>query len=222
MQEIYEQMKVAVVSAVFGRYDEPVFVEQTVPCEYVLVTDGDGLVPKGWDVQVANPGKLEPRLAGKFAKCAPWRFVDADIYVWVDGSILPEHHMVETFLDCLADEDVAFYGHPDRSAIRSEARFSTKIGKYPGLPVVEQAQSYVDAGHPDDWGLWCGGVFVWRNTLAVRQMGEFWLREICRWTVQDQLSLPVALRTHGLRPVPLPGRITSNGLFKIRRHADRT
>jgi hypothetical protein len=215
-------VKVAVVSAVFGRYDEPVFVEQTVPCEYVLVTDGDCLVPAGWDVQVVNPGKLDSRLAGKFAKCAPWRFVDADVYVWLDGSILPEHHMVETFLDCVVDQDVAFYSHPHRTTIRSEAQASKDLNKYPGALVREQAQSYVDAGHPDNWGLWCGGIFVLRNTLAVRQMGERWLAEICRWTVQDQLSLPVALREAGLRPAPLPGTLLSNGLFKIRRHADRS
>lgn len=215
-------MRVAVVSSVFGRYDEPVFVEQSVPCEYVLVTDGDCLVPKGWDVQVANPGGLEPRLAAKFAKCAPWRFVDADFYVWLDGSIVPEPTLVESFLDCLVDQDVAFYPHPDRVAIRDEARVSTKLKKYAGLPLREQAQFYVDDGHPDDWGLWAAGIYVWRNTLTVRQMGEFWLREICRWTVQDQLSLPVALRTHGLRPAPLPGSLVHNGLFKIRRHADRS
>jgi len=215
-------VKVAVVSAVFGGYDEPVFVEQSVPCEYVLVTDGQCLVPRGWDVQVVNPGGLHPRLAAKFPKCAPWRFVDADVYVWLDGSMVPEAHLVEAFLDCLVDQDVGFYPHPERSGIRDEARFTTKISKYPGQPVREQAQFYVDQGHPDEWGLWCGGVFVWRNTLAVRQMGEFWLREICRWTSQDQLSLPVALRSHGLMPVPLPGRLTSNGLFKIRRHDDGT
>ena len=215
-------MKVAVVSAVFGRYDEPVFVEQTAPCQHVLVTDGEGLVPAGWDVQVVNPGKLQPRLAAKFPKCAPWRFVDADIYVWLDGSILPEPNLVEAITDCLLDQDVAFYSHPHRTTITSEAQASKDLNKYPGAFVREQAQSYVDAGHPDDWGLWAAGIFVLRNTLQVRQMGERWLAEICKWTVQDQLSLPVALRQAGLWPTPLPGSLLSNGLFKIRQHADRT
>ena len=215
-------MRVALVSAVFGRYDEPVFVEQTVPCDYVLVTDGDCLVPDGWDHHVVNPGGLEPRLAAKFPKCAPWRFVDADFYVWLDGSMVPEPQLVEAFLDCLSDQDVAFYRHPHRGSITSEAQKSWEMNKYSGAPVREHAKSYVDAGHPDDWGLWAAGVFVLRNTLAVRQMGEFWLREICRWTLQDQLSLPVALRTHDLWPAPLPGSLLSNGLFKIRQHADKT
>ena len=215
-------MKVAVVSAVFGRYDEPVFVEQTVPCEYVLVTDGQCLVPKGWDVQVVNPGKLEPRLAAKFAKCAPWRFVDADVYVWLDGSIVPEAHLVESFLDCLVDQDVAFYSHPHRNSISSEVQKTTELNKYPGQPTREQVEHYLASGHPDEWGLWAAGIYVWRDTLAVRQMGERWLAEICRWSLQDQLSLPVVLREVGLWPAPLPGSLLSNGLFKIRQHADRT
>lgn len=215
-------MKVAVVSAVFGRYDEPVFVEQTVPCDYLLVTDGQCLVPAGWQHENINPGKLDPRLAAKFPKCTPWRFIDADLWVWMDGSMVPEPHLVETFLDCLADQDVAFYIHPERDTISSEAQKSAELRKYPGLPVREQVQHYINGGHPDGWGLWAAGIYIWRNTLAVRQMGEYWLREICRWTVQDQLSLPVALRQVDLRPTPLPGTLLRNGLFKIRHHTDRT
>jgi len=121
-------------------------------------------------------------------------------------------------LDCLGDADCGFYTHPDRTTISSEAEASIKIHKYEDQDVRGQVQEYLAQGHPDDWGLWAGGLFIVRDTPAVRRMGERWLEEIVRWSHQDQLSLPFVLREQGLRPVPLHGHLTGNPLFKIRRH----
>ena len=214
-------MSVAVVSSVFGGYDEPVFMEQSVECSYVMVTDGGCRVPAGWDHRLVE-GDLHPRLMGKFAKCRPWTVAEADFYVWVDGSIQPDCDLVESMLDCLTDADCGFYVHPDRSTISAEAELSVKLAKYRGQDVQGQVADYLSRGHPDDWGLWAAGLFIVRDTPAVRRMGERWLEEIVKWSYQDQLSLPFVLREQGLRPVPLHGRFAGNPLFKIRRHADRT
>ena len=213
-------MKVAVVSAVFGRYDEPVFVEQTVPCEYVLVTDGDCLVPAGWNQQIIDAREVDPRLAAKSPKCCPWKFADADVFVWLDGSIQPTADLVESMLASLGDDDIAFYPHPDRSSIISEARASRPLRKYSGQDVMAQAVHYVSEGHPDDWGLWAAGLFVVRDTERTRLLGRRWFEEIQRWTVQDQISLPFVLREVGLWPASLDGGLRSNPMFGIRRHTD--
>jgi hypothetical protein len=213
-------MKVAVVSAVFGRYDEPVFVEQTVPCEYVLVTDGDCLVPEGWDQRITNPGEMDPRLAAKSPKCCPWEFADADVFVWLDGSIEPRADLVESMLESLGDDDIAFYTHPHRSSIISEARASRPLRKYSGQDVMAQAVHYLSEGHPDAWGLWAAGLFVLRDTDRTRLLGRRWIEEIQRWTLQDQISLPVVLREVGLWPASLHGSQLGNPLFRIRRHTD--
>lgn len=213
-------MKVAVVSAVFGRYDEPVFVEQSVPCEYVLVSDGDVLVPAGWRHEMVDYAGMNPRLAAKFAKCRPWDYADADFYVWLDASVEPRADLVESMLDCLGDQDLGFYPHPDRTSIVSELSATLVHGKYWGQPIEKQVYTYLWEGHPHDWGLWAAGLFVMRNTMAVRQFGQCWLDEILRWSLQDQLSLPVVLRDCGLRPVPLHGNLLGNPLFKVRKHRD--
>lgn len=215
-------MRIAVVSAVFGGYDRPVFVEQTVGCRYVMVTDGLVDVPAGWEHQVVDRGRLDPRLAGKFVKCRPWEFADADVFVWLDGSIEPAPGLVAQMIDDLGGADVAFHPHPHRSSIKVEAQVSAAMAKYDGQPVVEQAATYVAAGHPDSWGLYAAGLFVWRDSPFVRQMGQRWLDEICRWSVQDQLSLPVVLAESELWVNSLSGGLMSNPLFRIRAHADRT
>lgn len=214
-------MSVAVVSAIFGGYDEPCFVEQTVDCRYVMVTDDLVSSAPGWEhVQVRS--HLHPRLVGKFPKCRPWEFVDADLIVWLDGSIFPQSGLVERMIADLGDGDVAFHPHPDRQSIVAEARASIPLPKYEGHDVMAQAEAYVAAGHPHDWGLWASTLFVVRNSLKVRQFGQLWLDECVRWTVQDQLPLPVLLRQCGLDVRPLSGGLRGNPLFGIRRHSDRT
>lgn len=215
-------MRVAVVSAVFGGYDEPVFVKQSVDCHHVVVSDGAVVVSRQVEHVVVDRGNVDPRLAGKFVKCRPWEFVDADVFVWLDGSIFPDVGLVERMLDDLGDGDVAFHRHPDRLRIITEAAASVSLPKYKGGIIYEQARSYVAAGHPDAWGLWAAGLYVWRDSLRVRQMGQRWLDEICRWSVQDQISLPVVLRESGLDVRDLSGGLRGNRLFKIRQHADRT
>lgn len=215
-------MRVAVVSAVFGGYDEPVFTPQTIPCSYTLVSDDSVLVPRDADHQWFQVGGLHPRLVGKFVKCRPWEYADADVFVWLDGSIQPEPGLVEQMIEDLGDGDIAFHPHPDRTSVIAEAQASIPMPKYEGHDVMAQAQAYVDAGHPDDWGLWASTLFVLRDSASVRQFGGLWLDEICRWTVQDQLPLPVVLRQSGLDVRPLSGGLRGNRLFGIRRHSDRT
>jgi hypothetical protein len=196
-------VRVAVLSSVFGGYDEPVLVEQSVNCHHVMVTDGSVNVPRQFEHVHADHGDVDPRLAAKFPKCCPWEFADADLFVWLDGSIVPDARLVEQMIADLGDGDVAFHPHPDRSSIG-------------------QVEAYVDAGHPDDWGLWAAGLFIMRDSVRVRQFGQSWLDEIHRWTVQDQLSLPVVLRRCGLDVRSLSGGLRGNPLFKIRQHSDRT
>ena len=215
-------MRVAVVSAVFGGYDEPVYVEQSVDCHHVMVTDGMVNVPRQFEHVRVDRGSIDPRSVGKFPKCCPWEFADADLFVWLDGSIMPDRRLVERMIADLGDGDVTFHPHPDRTSIVAEAEASVPLSKYDGQDVMGQARAYVDAGHPDGWGLWAAGLFVMRDSVRVRQFGQLWLDEINRWTVQDQLSLPVVLRRCGLDVRSLSGGLRGNPLFKIRRHSDRT
>lgn len=216
-------MNIAVVSAIFGVYDEPCFTAQTVPCRHVMVTDDRLSAPAGWEHHQHKIGGLHPRLAGKFPKCRPWEYADAEIYVWIDGSILPQPGLVAQMVADLGDGEAAFHPHPDRQAITAEALVSSQMHKYPEwMDVRRQAQSYVDAGHPDSWGLYAAGLYIWRNTTQIRQAGQMWLDEILRWSHQDQISLPVVLRRAGVDVRPLTGGLRGNPLFKIRRHADRS
>ena len=103
------------------------------------------------------------------------------------------------------DEPIAQFVHPWRDCLFAEAKESAGLAKYAGEPVLEQADAYSLAGHPESWGLWATGVIARRHTEAVCELGARWLEETYRWSFQDQISQPFALRETALRPAPLPG-----------------
>lgn len=201
---------VALISAIYDGYDElkPVLPQRGVDVDWVLVTDNEGLKDEtralGWRVVYEPRPGVHPNRAAKHPKYEPWKYTDAPASVWVDASfrIVSEDLAVEAL--SYADP-IAQFAHPWRDCLFAEAKESAGLAKYAGEPVLEQAESYRQAGHPENWGLWATGVIARQHTESVRKMGWLWLAETYRWSFQDQISQPFALRENGLRPAAFPG-----------------
>lgn len=212
-------MSIAVVSSVYGGYDIPVSpVRQDVECDWILVSDRD-YDCHPWKVVVEPRPQLHPRLAAKVAKCRPDLYTDADITIWVDASFaITSPGFVSWCVEQLGDGEVAQIPHPQRRHITDEARVSATLPKYGGLPVVEQAASYVAQGYPDGWGLWATGLIVYRGKS---RFGDAWLTEQMRFTYQDQLSEAPVLHRMGIRPVDMnPAVLFGHPHFGLRAHRD--
>ena len=203
--------QVAILTAVYDSYDslKPVLPQVGVDVEWIVVTDS---VPSaeqaaGWKiVHEPRPG-VHPNRAAKHPKYEPWKYTDAPVSVWVDASfrIVSDQFAVEATTGLSNEEPIAQFAHPWRDCLYTEAKESAGLAKYQGEPVLEQAESYRAAGHPENWGLWATGVIARQHTEAVRKMGWLWLAETYRWSFQDQISQPFALREKGLRPTAFPG-----------------
>jgi hypothetical protein len=214
-------MTVAVITSVYGGYDQPCApVPQDTDCEFVLVTD-QHYDCDPWKVVIEPRPQLHPRLAAKVAKCRPDLYADADAYIWVDASFaVNSTGFVSWCLTHLDHGPIAQIRHPDRQSIVDEANYSASMPKYQGLPVVAQAQHYVAGGFQDGQGVWATGLIVRRaDGWPLQSFGDAWLREQTRWTYQDQVSEPVVLAEHGVRPVDMPGGLLTNQHFSIRSHA---
>jgi len=203
---------VAIVTAIYDGYDElkPLLPQTGVDVEWVCVHDGappDAVAAQGWTlVYEPRPG-VHPNRAAKHPKYEPWKYTDAAVSLWVDASfrIVSDRFAVEATAALTDAEPIAQFQHPWRDCLFAEAEESAGLAKYQGEPVLEQAESYRRAGHPEHWGLWATGVIARRHTEAVRKMGWLWLAETYRWSFQDQISQPFALREKGLRPTAFPG-----------------
>ncbi|WP_329336099.1 DUF616 domain-containing protein [Streptomyces sp. NBC_01352] len=201
----------ALITAIYDSYDalKPVLPQAGADVEWIVVTDSvpDAEQAQGWTVvHEPRPG-VHPNRAAKHPKYEPWKYTDAPVSLWVDASfrVVSTQFVVEATAGLTEAEPIAQFVHPWRDCLFAEAEESARLAKYVGEPVLEQAESYRQAGHPEAWGLWATGVIARRHTAAVRELGARWLHETYEWSFQDQISQPFALRETGLRPTALPG-----------------
>lgn len=200
-------MKVAVLTSITNDYDIlRAFPTQDVQCETICVTDNPTMLGSGWNRIIHDPRPdLHPNLAAKGPKMCPWRYTDADLTIWIDGSLTVQS---PSFVREMCAFEFGQFNHPDRDCIYDELEAS-RYSKYDGLPIDEQVAHYRTNGHPDKWGLWATGLIVRKRTPEVEEFGEDWLAECEKWTFQDQLSEAPMLRIHGLRPETIPGSFHS-------------
>jgi hypothetical protein len=186
--------------------------------DWVLVTDDASLRngTLGWRVvHLPQPG-VHPNRAAKGPKLRPWEHTSAPASVWVDASFrVTSPDFVAGALSytsaVLSSLAIAQFVHPWRDCVYTEAEESAKLAKYAGEDFGPQVKDARGTGHPDHWGLWATGVIARQHdSLKVFDLGKDWADLIDRFTFQDQVSQPVALRCAGLRPAPLPGTHFAN------------
>ena len=191
-------MRLAAVCAVYGGYDLiPPVPEGFDDC--VLVTDVP--VRTGWR-NVVIPSDLPPRLAAKLPRCLPDDFTACEASVWMDGSAHVRDGRFATVVRGLLEaHDLVLWRHPeDRDCLYQEAAHCWDWPKYAAEPLREQIAAYRDEGMPEHFGLWATGCVARRHTSRMRSLGEAWLAENRRWSIQDQVSLPYLLWREGIRP----------------------
>ncbi len=193
-------------------------VEQDIEVDWICVTDDVRLeVPIPYRRVVVEEAAdsdawVATNLAAKRFKLMPWTIADRHRAIWIDANMeVTAPSFVREALSCIHD-GIAVFRHPRRSCIYEEAEASLGVesqgGKYSGMPIRRQVDHYRLGGHPDQGGLWACGVIAWDlANPQTRELGKQWMEEIERWTVQDQLSLPVVLRRLGLKPGEFPGEL---------------
>lgn len=205
-------MKIAVVTAIYGGYDKPKPLPDTLGASAYLYTDdqavADAAADLGWWPIVAEAPTgdvdLTPMLKAKYWKTHPLIAAPGyDVSIWLDGSMtILEPAFVQLCLDALGNDDLSMTPHPERRCIHPEAQVTAGLARYADCDPIEQVEFYRSFGHPDDWGLFASGASTRRHTTAVECWGEHWWDDCVAWTYQDQLSLPVVTRimeSRGLR-----------------------
>lgn len=193
--------RVAIYSALYGRYEpaKPLPVGESTPA--LMLTDDPELTIDGWQViyeprPVTLEGRDSPMYQAKWWKTHPREALgySADVAIWIDASITVQPGFVDKAQGWLGSDDWAMCKHPGRGCIYEEAAVSLTMPRYQGIGVQEQIDYYREIGHPVNWGLFANGISVRRLTPAVLDVGYQWWWECATRTWQDQLSLPVLVR----------------------------
>jgi hypothetical protein len=202
-----------------GAYDAPKpFAVQSIPCRMLMISDRPQHPSSHWEVSIHPGGPGTPRLQAKYPKLFPWAYSDDGPWIWIDGSMeIQSETFAEEALDAV--ETVGMWTHPARDCLYQEAAFSTTLPKYQGQPLAEQADHYVGEGMPRHWGLWAAGLIVYKHRTLLTAT---WMREIEKWGIQDQVSLPYAAWVENIRPEPLPYHLLDNPWVHLHFHHDGT
>lgn len=225
----------AAISANYGRHDTVKPAPQGFD-ECILVTDDLATAAQAWrrgwrPVRHRLLG-LDARTAAKIPKCRPDWFTDCEKSVWLDASVhVHDEALAQLAREMLDRDDFIVSVHPEsvdgptwtaRNCVLEEAVFCSGRPKTAGLPVVAQAEHYLELGMPPRWGLWAAGIIGRRHTSRVKELGSAWLLEQQRWTVRDQISLPYLLWARDWRPATWPFHQRENPYWSVQKHNRRT
>lgn len=196
-------MRVALVSANLGAYDPPAdWPDQIVP---------DGVTV---DVHRFTDENFPPRHKAMTSRlqcgipkwCGPDLVRGADVYLWLDASVIPTPIMVQWFLTHLDEADIAVFQHPARRTIREEYEFmATRMARpgerylterYQGEWLHEQYARIAADPTYEDSRLYASTAFAYRPTAKIRAaFWDIWAAK-ARWLLHDQLWFPYALSKH--------------------------
>jgi hypothetical protein len=223
-------------TAIFGGYDElkqpP---PQDEPCDFICYTDADMPSQVGvWRIiRVKTDRTVHPRIQAKRFKILsheifpgepflPFLFRRRyDMSIWIDASLqITSSTFVKDMRSKLGDGEWAMFVHPDRDCIYEEALTSITMRKYQDVPILPQVETYRSVVPPHG-GLYACTVIVRRepSTKRLKRVHSLWWEENCKWTYQDQLSLPFVLRSvGGCDPVLIQDCLWQNQWFAFTPH----
>jgi hypothetical protein len=181
-------MKIAVLSANVGGIDEvkPLPV-QSVSCDYFLYTENNLPFPLH---------NLDNRLKGKYCKINTHRFLDHDIFIWLDGRVeITSPDFVKIMVDQLKDHEVAISYHPFRNNPYEEIAWIQMmmehgnkylLSRYATEPFNEEVAFYNKEGLPKDYPLYQCGIFARRNNERVNWIFRDWWLMCLEYSNFDQ------------------------------------
>ena len=202
--------KIAIYTANFGNYDSlPIALEQSLDVDWVCFTDKPMLSDR-WRIVVQDPPVIgnDNRMKAKWYKINSHKvdtLVGYDYTIYIDSSaVICSSHFAETMLS--VTDRIGLFLHSERSSIIDEALISQTQRKYRGLNLMSQASKYVNEIGEDSI-LWAGGVIVRKADTS--RFNEHWWQCMSE-SLQDQISLPIALHRSSTVASKLPGSIFIN------------
>jgi len=215
-------MKIAVYTAIFGEYNPLREIpEQSIEADYICFCDNDNYHANGWNViKTEYPRKdFHARLRSRYFKILPHYLVELnnyDVVIWIDGSFeIKDKDFIKFCIEGLADSDMVLFKHPQRDCIFEEFLAGDQIRKYDFEDKIEQRLDYRQR-YPEHGGLYATGISArkHKSDKVIKVMNDWW-NEILKYSVQDQVSFPVACLQNKFHPNTFKENQLENKYFNI-------
>ena len=173
-------MKKAIVTCLFGNYDELKPAPNYSGWDCILFTDSEPSDSKGWDVRVVEP-TTDPKRQSRYYKIMLHK-------------VLPEYYLY-CYMDAnmvLSKEPPSFpiWGiHPANRNVFQEGHRIIKLGKETSAEVRRQLTFYQGNRLRGIDPITMNGFFVRRNVDQINSLCDLWWEQIKQFSHRDQLSL---------------------------------
>ena len=197
------QDRIVVYTAIFGEYDilkEPLYTSDDI--DYVCYTNLDNLTSKNWQIRKISPNYNDNRRMARMIKMSPHElFSDYSISVWVDGSLLIKENIREYIERYSNSGTMICFPHSSRNCIYEEAFACGGLYLDGTDRIISQIYSYKKKRYPFQAGLYETGCIVrWHNDKKIISIMEDWKKEIEKYSIRDQISLPYCCWKNGYKP----------------------
>lgn len=212
-------MKIAVVTAVIGGFDTIKEIpKQTIPYELIRVDDKDLIELKG-----------DARHKAKFPKMQAHLFTDADVIIWIDGSVqVVSNRFVEYMVQQVQDNDIAIGKHNVRNCAYQEIDFiCAEIMKgneylkrrYDFNTLLEVKKYFKAVEFQENKRLWACGIFARQNNNRTNAMFDLWWKSETQWLTNDQLMFAYLANKFEMKINTIEWKsLFSNEYFKLVNH----
>ncbi len=192
-------MKVALVCANIGIDSIHIPPQQTAEYELFYYTENTLPFPLP---------SFNNRLKGKYIKTQTHRFLEHDIFIWVDGNIeiiTPE--FIATCLNELSDNDILIEQHKTRANAYEEIDYIHEhlrkgspylLKRYAKAPLHDEYRYYREQGLPFEFPLYQCSFFARNNDAFTNNVFNDWWDHILRFSNFDQTQFSYVAWKHSI------------------------
>lgn len=191
----------AVYTVITGGYDtlkEPFIKSEG--WDYICFTDDPGLTSDVWkivqideDLKIQFPNKQ--RLQRRLKILASVYLPEYKYTIYIDGSTQQLLDFNWLLQEIGYKGGIALKKHGKRNCVYEEVAACVRMNKDSRAVLMEQMEHYSKyCKYPINNGLYESGILIRENCDAVNFMCYYWWGQLERYSVRDQISLPVAIR----------------------------
>lgn len=223
-----QQKRIAVITAIFGKYDtlkDPNDVVNKDSVDWFCFTDDTTMTSpiwkvintpyhiqngkeeykkyKNWFDTIKDP-KVKNMMSAKYYKVKTHE-IDIlkgyDYYIWVDGSMFLRQEFINNLTKLInTPYELINFKHQKRSTVKDEVGESIIMKKYKNQDVPAQYDAYIKDGFPDDLGLFECTIIIKKNTPRINDLFDLWWIQNLEYSYQDQISYTYCLWKKGVKP----------------------
>lgn len=198
----YEDAKVAIYTAIFGKYDElkePNYVDPK--CDYYIITDevvNDNSLWNPVDISHLGFGGKSDLYKNRYVKMHPFEFFkDYDFVIYVDGNFELCGPVSDLIVYVNPKTNIAVHNMFNRDCIFDEAKACKLLKKGDSKRIGEMITRYKKAGFPSHFGMYECPVIVSRKSNTSLLIFNQWWEQFLKSGGRDQISLPYVIWKNG-------------------------